>query len=142
MRQLSAVAELRGSGGLRGTVRFLPRREGTLVIAQLRGLPGSGFYGFHIHTGGSCRGAGFPNTGGHFNPGGAPHPDHAGDLPPMLSCGGWAYLAVLTCRVRIPEIVGRTLVVHSRPDDFRTQPAGDSGEKIGCGVIRYDYTRR
>ncbi len=71
-----------------------------------------------------------------------PHPDHAGDLPPLLSCGGRVYLAVLTCRVRIPEILGRTLVVHSRPDDFRTQPAGDSGEKIGCGVIRYDYPRR
>ena len=84
-----------------------------------------------------CGGAGFPGTGGHFNPAGAPHPAHAGDLPPLLSCGGRAYLAVLTDRFTVADIIGRTVVIHGGSDDFRSQPAGDAGTKIACGVIKW-----
>ena len=124
--------------GLRGTVRFTPRQNGTLVVAEISGLPSSdtGFFAFHIHESGNCSGAGFPNTGSHYNPGDRNHPLHAGDLPPLLSSGGSAYLAVMTDRFRIKDVIGRTVVIHSGPDDFRTQPAGNAGNKIACGVIR------
>ena len=125
---------------LRGTVRFLPRPGGTLVVARIEGLPRSeaGFFAFHIHETGDCRGEGFPNTGGHYNPFEMSHPMHAGDLPPLLRLGGGrAFLSVETDRFRVSDVVGRSVVIHSHPDDFHTQPSGGSGTKIGCGVIRW-----
>lgn len=137
----SAIAHI--SGGrtcprLRGTVRFLPRRGGTLVVAEICGLPVSktGFFAFHIHEGGDCCGNGFPGTGGHYDPNGVEHPKHAGDLPPLLSDNGRAYCQVLTGRFRVEDIIGRTVVIHSGADDFFTQPSGNAGRKIGCGVVK------
>ena len=134
----AAVVSGRRGSGVSGDVEFYTREKGTLVVARISGLPETedGFLGFHIHEGNNCRGEGFANTGGHYNPGEKPHPQHAGDLPPLLSSGGRAYLAVLTDRFTAEEVVGRTVVIHNRPDDFRTQPSGESGEKIACGVIR------
>lgn len=136
-----AVTCIRGDRTLpkvSGTVKFYQRGNGTLVVAHLCGLPRSetGFYAFHIHEGGDCCGEGFPNTGGHLDFCGAEHPRHAGDLPPLLACDGEAYLAVMTGRFQVKDVIGRTVVIHSRPDDFRSQPSGDAGEKIACGVIR------
>ena len=121
-----------------GTVTFTQRCDGVLVEAALSGLPRteSGFFAFHIHEGGSCTGDGFPNTGGHFNPGDGKHPCHAGDLPPLLGDSGRGYMKVLTTRFRVEEIIGRTVILHTAPDDFHTQPSGNAGEKIACGVIR------
>lgn len=129
------VARIRGSAS--GTVRFCQKQEGVLVTAEIRGLPESetGFFALHIHEGTDCSGVGFSDTGAHYNPTGAFHPRHAGDLPPLLSCSGRAYLSVLTNRFRLGDILGRTVVIHSLPDDFRTQPSGAAGEKIACGVI-------
>lgn len=79
--------------------------------------------------------ADFADAGGHFNPTGQKHPMHAGDLPQLLSAGGKAYLAVLTDRFSIRDVIGRSVIIHEQPDDFHTQPAGDSGARIGCGVI-------
>lgn len=123
---------------IRGQVSFIPQRTGVLVVADIRGLPYSeaGFFALHIHEGGDCRGRGFPNTGGHYNPDERPHPLHAGDLPPLLSNGGSAYMAVLTNRFRVEDVIGKTVVIHEGPDDFKTQPAGNPGGKIACGVIR------
>lgn len=136
-----AMAMLRGSADapdIRGCVRFYPRREGTLAVAEVWGLPHSptGFFALHIHDGESCLGEGFPDAGGHYNPGGMPHPLHAGDLPPLLVCRGKACMAVLTGRFHPWEVIGKTVVIHENPDDFRTQPAGDPGKKIACGMIR------
>ncbi len=145
MKQCSdtqAIARVRGdreNPNISGTVRFLQRRDGTLVTAQIYGLPRDGFFAFHIHEGQNCEGAGFPNTGGHFNPGHQPHPQHAGDLPPLLSGHGKAFLSVLTDRFCVEEVLGRTVVIHSAPDDFTTQPAGNPGIKIACGEIRRSY---
>ncbi len=127
--------------GIRGTVRFFPFRRGVLVLADVCGLPRQrdcpyGVFAFHIHEGESCGGEDFSCTGGHFDPEGQLHPCHAGDLPPLFSQEGSAFLAVYTRRFSIPEIIGKTVVIHSLPDDFRTQPAGAAGEKIACGVIR------
>ena len=137
----AAVARVNGDEGypdLRGMVKFVPLCDGTLVIADICGLPDSetGFFAFHIHEGGSCCEAGFPNTGGHYNPGNTEHPKHAGDLPPLLSCNGRAYMEVKTNRFCFSDVVGKTVVIHSHPDDFKTQPSGGAGSKIACGVIR------
>jgi len=139
---LRAVARLRGgreAPGLTGEVQFFQRRDGVLVTVLVSGLPADnpdGFFALHIHMRDDCGGADFAGTGGHFNPAGTPHPRHAGDLPPLLDCGGRAYLAVLTDRFTLTDVIGRTVVIHGGRDDFRTQPAGDAGMKIACGVIR------
>ena len=139
--QPAAVAHIQGDSvhpSLRGAVRFYPRSNGTWVEVEIIGLPDSesGFFGFHIHEGQDCSGVGFAATGGHFNPLKRPHPQHPGDLPPLLSAHGTANLSVLTGRFRITDIIGKTVVIHSKPDDFTTQPSGNAGSKIACGVIR------
>lgn len=73
---------------------------------------------------------------GHFDPHGCPHPQHAGDLPPLLLCGTRAFSVTLTDRFRVSQIIGKAVVVHENPDDFTTQPSGNSGARIACGVIR------
>ena len=139
---LAAAAHISGSGEapkLSGTVKFYLVDGGVLVVADISGLPqdgGSGFFALHIHEGADCSGPGFADTGGHFNPTGQPHPNHAGDLPPLLSFRGRAFLAVLTGRFRVSDVIGQTVVIHSGPDDFKTQLSGNSGVKIACGVIR------
>lgn len=125
-RRPDAVALMGGSA--QGTVRFWQTPGGVILEARIRGLPETetGFFAFHIHE---------SATGGHYDPEGLPHPRHAGDLPPLLACGGRAYLAVQTCRFRLREVLGRTAVIHQGPDDFRTQPAGNPGPKIAWGTI-------
>lgn len=136
-----AVAYVRGgtaAPNINGQVRFYQEPGSVLVVADVAGLPQNsetGFFGFHIHEGNSCTGADFPQTGSHYNPEEADHPGHAGDLPPLMIQQGRAYLAVRTDRFRVQDILGRTVVLHSNPDDFRTQPAGNAGSKIACGVI-------
>ena len=124
---------------LSGCVQFYQENGCVLIEAKISGLPKtseSRFFGFHIHQGRDCSGVGFSRTEGHYNPLGQGHPEHAGDLPPLLSCKGNAYLSVKTDRFSVDEIIGRTVVIHSDPDDFHSQPAGNAGEKIACGVIQ------
>lgn len=124
---------------LSGCVRFYQENGYVLIEAKISNLPKvseTGFFGFHIHQGGDCSKVGFQGTEGHYNPLGQGHPEHAGDLPPLLSCNGNAYLSVKTDRFSVDEIIGRTMVIHSDPDDFHTQPAGNAGKKIVCGVIK------
>ncbi len=141
-----AIAQLHGSPdypALYGTVVFHPFRTGVLVSAELFHLPeqksGCDIFAFHIHEGHSCRGTStdpFGDSGGHYNPTGRLHPCHAGDLPPLFGCHGYAYLSVFTDRFTLDEIIGRVVIVHSNPDDFTTDPSGNAGSKIACGVIR------
>ena len=133
-----AIAWIRGEGRLRGCVKLYAIPRGTLVVAEVLGLPPgeTDFFAMHIHEGGSCAGEGFPDTGGHYNPGKTEHPNHAGDLPPLLSQNGRAWMAVETNRFTPRQVIGRTVVIHRQLDDFCSQPSGNSGRKIGCGVIR------
>lgn len=112
---------------------------GTLVEAEIDGLPmeagtNGSFMGMHIHENGDCTRP-FDKTGEHYNPGSSPHPDHAGDMPPLLSNYGYAYMVFYIDRFNVDDIIGRSVIIHSSPDDFTTQPSGNSGTKIGCGVI-------
>lgn len=143
----NAVAIINGSTvheGIYGLVRFYRTMAGVLVSVEVSGLPvstercKSNIFGFHIHSGSSCVGnesPPFPYTGGHYNPENCPHPAHSGDLPPLFGCAGHAFSAFLTDKFTVDEILGRTIVIHSRPDDFISQPTGNSGEKIACGII-------
>lgn len=141
----AAIANVCGGSdapGLVGTVRFYQFCNKVLVVTNLSGLPenDSGFFALHIHEGNSCANQPgeepFSASGRHYNPNGQPHPRHAGDLPPILCSGGGAYSAVLTDRFTVREVIGRTVIIHDRGDDLMTQPAGNAGEKIACGVIR------
>lgn len=139
-------ARIRGSEAypdIRGIVSFRQTPYGVMVTAEVFGLPyedkcNSGIFAFHIHSGTSCTGNEkdpFADAGGHYNPGECPHPYHAGDLPPLFGNKGYAYMSVLTDRFTVKEVIGRTVIIHKNPDDFTTQPAGNSGEKIACGLI-------
>lgn len=130
---------------INGEVRFYQSKYGTVVVAQLLGLPSSQdpcagpILGFHIHSGTDCSGNQedpFANAGTHYNPNNCPHPYHAGDMPPLfVTHNGYAFLAFISSRFTPAEVIGKTVVIHSKPDDFTSQPAGNAGEKIACGVI-------
>ena len=142
-----AAAEISGSSEfpeLHGIVQFRQTPRGVLVRAEIRHLPtedhsGNGIFGLHIHKGNTCgskENDPFADAGGHYNPSGAPHPFHAGDLPPLFGNHGYAWMEVLTDRFTLGDILGRTVIIHRQPDDFMTQPSGNSGMRIGCGIIR------
>lgn len=146
-RPPDALAVVRGSADypdLGGTVSFYRAAGGAVLVAQLQGLPQSAeacapdVFGFHIHEGYSCTGNSedpFADAGMHYNPQGCPHPAHAGDLPPLFGNHGYAFLAFFTDRFSVREVLGRTVIIHAHPDDFTTQPSGNSGAKIACGRI-------
>lgn len=147
-RSPDGVAQLRGDENhptLRGRVRFWQTAHGVLVVTETIGLPHptgacqNPVFGFHIHGGNACTGTEadpFADSLTHYNPDGCPHPHHAGDLPPLFGNNGRAFSAVLTDRFTVREILGKTVILHSQPDDFTTQPAGNAGQKIACGVIQ------
>ncbi len=142
-----AVAVIGGNeknSRLQGTVKFYQEARGVLIVADISGLPVSSeacknnIFAFHIHGGESCTGNEndpFADAGTHYNPDGCPHPYHAGDMPPLFGAGSRAFLAFLSDRFNVNEILGKTVIIHDRPDDFTTQPSGNAGEKIACGVI-------
>ncbi len=147
--EAKARADIRGSREyqkLLGYVHFYEANDGgVLLVADVKGLPHNPkacscqVFGFHIHEGSECTGNAqdpFANVGGHYNPNRCPHPQHAGDLPPLFENNGHAFMVFLTHRFKISDITGRTIVIHNSPDDFTTQPAGNSGKKIACGRIR------
>ncbi|MGN0373877.1 MAG: superoxide dismutase family protein [Butyrivibrio sp.] len=126
---------------LTGAANFYSAPMGGLIVCvEVYGLPetASSFYGMHIHEFEDCTPP-FDKTGSHYNPGNTLHPYHAGDLPPLLACRGYAWMAFYDNRFRLEEIIGRSIIIHSMRDDFTSQPAGDSGTKIGCGIIRKNH---
>lgn len=147
-RKPNAVASIKGSAeypDIQGIVRFYNTRYGILVSAQVSGLPSnknkctSPVFGFHLHEGTECSGNKsdpFANAKMHYNPDECLHPYHAGDMPPLFGNSGYAVSVFLTDRVTFKEIIGKTVIIHSKPDDFTTQPSGNAGEKIACGVIK------
>lgn len=129
---------------INGTVHFYQTAFGVLVVAHINGLPegeepcSSNVFGFHIHEFGPCSGTAdnpFGNVGGHYNPQNCPHPAHAGDLPPLFGNNGTAFMTVLTNRFTVSEILYRSIIIHASPDDFTTQPSGNSGVMMACGQI-------
>ena len=142
-----AVADIKGSRDypdINGRVIFKKKGNGILVTAEVLGLPHEDgkckerVFGFHIHEGTSCTGNNedlFADAKGHYNPNNCMHPMHAGDMPPLFENNGYAYLSFYTNRFTIDEIIGKVVIIHDMPDDFKSQPSGDSGTKIACGKI-------
>lgn len=142
-----AFAKINGSSeypDINGIVYFYKASSGVLVSIQLNGLPLSDdnckepIFAVHIHSGGSCTGNStdpFADALTHYNPDNCAHPYHAGDLPPVFGANGFGFSVCLTNRFSAEEIIGKTIIIHSSPDDFTTQPSGNSGTKIACGVI-------
>lgn len=146
----SATAYVRGGleyPEIRGTVMFTPVAGGTMVSVDVTGLPAfsradgqlTGPHGFHLHTGSSCEPGTaanpFPESGEHYNPTNQPHPNHAGDFPVLFSNGGHSRMKFFTDKLTVSDVVGKAVVIHKQPDDFRTQPSGNSGAKIACGIV-------
>lgn len=139
-----AIARIKGSQeypDIVGTVKFFNTTNGVIVFNDIKGLTQTqtNIFAEHIHQNGECFGD-FESAGAHFNPTDVPHPQHAGDLPPLFSAGGNALSAVLTDRFTLNQIIGKTVIIHENPDDFVTQPSGNSGARIACGIIeRYNF---
>lgn len=139
--QPSAYAWVEGNSDhpeLGGMVYFYETPIGGVVVnAEIDGLPNTNptnFYAFHIHEFGDCTPP-FDKTGSHYNPQNEMHPKHAGDMPPLLANGDYAWTAFFDNRITVEKIIGKSVVIHDMRDDFTTQPSGDSGKKIACGVI-------
>lgn len=148
-REPDAVAVLKGGPDaptLIGRIVFYQMREGVYLEAWINNIPPTkengdlnSFHAFHIHEHGDCEiktlSEPFSGAGGHWNPDNKLHPHHKGDLPPILNNNGFAYMAVLTDRFTVNEVIGKSIILHEDVDDFHSQPAGNAGEKIACGVI-------
>lgn len=137
-----AIAKIKGSDRfpkLEGSVTLCEMVDGVHVTARIFNLPkGNSVFGFHIHQGESCTGNSddpFGDTGAHYNPDNYPHPYHRGDMPPLFSNSGSAVMSFVTDRFSLGEVLGKAVIIHSMPDDFTTQPSGNAGEKIACGII-------
>ncbi|NLC76378.1 MAG: superoxide dismutase family protein [Clostridia bacterium] len=157
----TAIAHVRGGPlrpQIRGIVLFYHVPGGTWVCAEVTGLPPYqpardgqepvGPHGFHLHEFGDCT-VGDPQNpfqaaGGHWNPTNQPHGNHAGDFPVLFSNNGYARMCFFTNAFSSDQVIGKSVIIHQNPDDYRTQPAGNAGKRLACGVIiglrrrRYD----
>ena len=146
---LRATAQLQPTKGSKtiGEATFEEVNGKVHAVIYVQGLKPGQEHGLHIHEVGDCSSGDGMSTKGHFNPYGKPHahagtPErHAGDLPVLKAAkNGRAkvdvMLDVITIAPGPASIVGRGLIVHADPDDYRTQPTGNAGARIACGVIR------
>ena len=135
-------------GNTVGTASLSETKEGLLIIVNAKGLP-EGLHAVHIHAVGKCEAPAFTSAGGHFNPldkkHGLSNPEgpHAGDLPDMYvnKDGVGRYEALMESvtlgagKTSVFDADGSTIVIHATADDNVTDPAGNSGDRIACGVI-------
>jgi Cu-Zn family superoxide dismutase len=146
---IGVTAVMKGADGAdHGSVTFTQTEAGVLITAELAGLP-PGVHGFHLHETGACE-PDFKAAGGHYNPTGAEHGymmvggPHAGDLPNIhVPDSGDLTIEVFDPNVTLEEGAPETLfdadgtavVIHAGADDYKSQPSGDSGDRIACGVV-------
>jgi Cu-Zn family superoxide dismutase len=144
---LRATAQLQPTKGNKtfGEATFEQVGDKVHVVVNVQGLKPGQQHGFHIHEVGDCSSGDGMSTKGHFNPFGRLHAHpgsgHAGDLPALTPArNGHAKLDVMLEGISLGSgpgnVVGRGLIVHADPDDYKTQPTGNAGARIACGVIR------
>jgi len=144
-----ATADLQPTKGNKtaGTADFYQVGDKVRVVANVSGLTPGREHGFHVHDAGDCSSGDGMSAKGHFNPQGKPHGDpssserHAGDMPMLRAdASGNArldtQLDVMTVTPGPESVVGRGLIVHADPDDFKTQPTGNAGARLACAVIQ------
>ena len=146
LRATAALQPTKGSKAF-GEVTFEQDGDKVRILANVQGLKPGQEHGFHIHAVGDCSSGDGMSAGGHFNPAGKPHGNpsggehHAGDLPALKADkGGRAksegMVNGVTLELGPTSLVGRAVIVHADPDDYKTQPTGNSGARIACGVIK------
>lgn len=149
--EITASVTMRSSGGTDlGTLHLVQVADVVRISGALQGIP-AGAHGIHFHEVGRCDAPDFTTAGGHFNPGGMKHGlvnaegPHAGDLPAIAAdFNGRAVVDALTMRVSLRpsepigvfDADGTALVLHAASDDQRTDPSGNSGARIACGVVQ------
>jgi len=140
---------LTADGNSLGEAELLQMADGVLFIARITGLP-AGTYAMHLHAVGQCKGPDFASAGPHFNPQGKQHGRdnpmgaHAGDLPNILidtKLTGDVNIMLPGLRLAdganpLIDADGAAVVLHAKPDDYRTDPAGNAGTRIACGELR------
>ncbi len=141
----STTLQPRSGSAANGQASFKQQGDQVLVRVEVAGLTPGQEHGLHIHDKGDCSAPDAMSAGGHFNPTGKPHgpqnaDHHGGDLPALKAdASGKARAEFSVMGVTVApgpaSIVGRALVVHKDPDDYKTQPTGNSGARIACGVI-------
>lgn len=142
----SAAVEPRSGSTVTGTVRFEEAAGRVRAHVELAGLAPNSEHGFHVHDKGDCSAPDAASAGAHFNPDGSAHgraggsPHHAGDLANLRADASGKVrtdldLAGVTLAPGPRSIVGRSVIVHRDADDYTTQPSGNSGPRIACGVI-------
>ena len=146
-QKASANLDSRSGSQAKGEVMFTWQGDDVLINAKFSGLKPNSEQGFHVHEKGDCSAPDATSAGGHFNPETKSHGmpnsgmNHAGDLPNIKSDanGNATYTAKLhgfSVNTGPTGIVGRSVVVHRDPDDYKSQPAGNSGPRIACGLIK------
>lgn len=145
----SATINLAPASGslVSGRLTAMPMAGGVHVTGEIGGLVRNATHGIHVHEKGDCSAADASSAGGHFNPKNQPHgrpgvgAHHAGDMPNISAdANGVARVDLHLAGVTLggaaaTDIAGRAVVVHAQPDDYATQPSGNSGARIACGVI-------
>jgi Cu-Zn family superoxide dismutase len=146
------VLEPRSGSAASGTARFASAPSGLAVHVEVQGVA-PGEHGVHIHEKGDCSDPKATSAGGHFNPNAGAHhggpdttPRHGGDLGNMtVGPNGAGTLDVVVPDLSVDGaengVVGRSIVVHEKADDLKTDPAGNSGARIACGTIRAGAAR-
>lgn len=145
-KRASATIEPRSGSSTHGTATFTEVDGGVLVEITLKGTT-PGWHAVHVHETGDCSAPDGTSAGGHFNPGGHAHgspmaPEHhAGDLGSVFVAeDGTARHVLLMPELTVADgthsVRGRSIIVHASGDDYTTQPTGNAGGRIGCGVIR------
>ncbi|MDE2407961.1 MAG: superoxide dismutase family protein [Xanthomonadaceae bacterium] len=145
-----AVANLASASSslVSGRLLLQPMGDGVHITGEIGGLPPGSSHGFHIHEKGDCSAVDASSAGGHFNPTLQPHgragngPHHAGDNDNLVAdASGVAHVNAHVAGVTLGggasnDIAGRALIVHAAADDYASQPAGNAGARVACGVIR------
>lgn len=144
--QATATLQPTKGNATSGSLTFVEHGGHVMVSGQVSGLKPGQEHGFHVHEVGDCSSGDGMSTKGHFNPDGKPHgpqhaAHHAGDMPALkANAQGVAkvdfHLNGVTLKPGTTSLAGRGLIVHISPDDYTTQPTGNSGARIACGVIQ------
>jgi len=128
-----------------GTVSVTPEGSGVRIVADVAGVDTDGKHGIHVHENGMCDHEGeggqhFTSAGGHFNPAGSDHacpptdPRHAGDLGNIEVSGGIGHMELSVPNLTADQLNGKALILHAGEDDCKTQPTGNAGDRLACGV--------
>ena len=138
-----AIAVLHSASGseVKGTVTFTKSGDVVKVVAEVSGLT-PGKHGFHVHEFGDCSAPDAASAGSHFNPTNDPHAGHDAEKRHMGDLGnleadssGKARLELTDKKMKLSAVLGKAVIVHEKADDLKTQPTGDAGGRVACGVI-------